>query len=112
MNSLIQCAAVVVSSSLYEAGNGPGLDAWGCGTPVAMSDIPAFIEHLEVLGVRAQIFNPHSPQDIAEKIAFILDNPDDALADAEYSRTSMKRMTWENTAAGYLHAFRQAMEHG
>lgn len=112
MNSLIQCAAAVVNPSLYEAGNGPGLDAWGCGTPVVMSDIPPFVEHLEVLDVRAQVFNPHSPRDIAEKIAFILDNPDNALADAEYSRISMKRMTWEDTATGYLRAFRQAMEHG
>jgi glycosyltransferase involved in cell wall biosynthesis len=112
MNSLIQCAAVVVSSSLYEAGNGPGLDAWGCGTPVAMSNIPAFVEHLEVLGVRAQVFDPHCPQDIADKIALILDNPDVARADAEHSRTSMKRMTWDDTAAGYLRVFWQAMQRG
>ena len=43
IDSLIQCARVVVSTSLYEAGNGPGLDAWAKGVPVAMSNIPAFL---------------------------------------------------------------------
>lgn len=110
MDSLIQCAQVVVSPSLYEAGNGPGLDGWGRGTPVAMSNIPAFLEHLGVFDVRAQIFDPRSPQDIAQKIAFILDNPEMARADAEHSRNALNKLTWEHTAEAYLNIFRSVIK--
>lgn len=110
MDSLIQCAQAVVSPSLYEAGNGPGLDGWARGTPVAMSCIPAFLEHLEVLDVRAQVFDPHSPDDIAAKIAFILDNGEIARADAEHSLSALKRLTWKHTAAAYLSIFRSVVK--
>lgn len=110
MDSLIQCAQVVVSPSLYEAGNGPGLDGWGRGTPVAMSNIPAFLEHLEVFDVRAQVFDPRSPQDIAQKIAFILDNEQVARADAEHSLKALNRLTWKHTAEAYLNIFRNVVK--
>lgn len=105
MDSLIQCAAVVVSSSLYEAGNGPGVDAWQRGVPVAMSNIPAFLEHLEVQGVRAEVFDPRSPADIALKIGAILSNPAKARLDAHHSREALQRHTWEQTASRYLSIF-------
>jgi len=109
MDSLIQCAAAVVNPSLYEAGNGPGLDAWGRGVPVAMSDIPAFREHIDTLGVRAQLFDPRSPQDIAAKVATLLDNPGRSRADALFSLQALRSMTWDRTASGYLNIFRDAI---
>jgi glycosyltransferase involved in cell wall biosynthesis len=109
IDSLTQCASVVLSPSLYEAGNGPGLDAWGRGTPVAMSNIPAFLEHVEVLGVRAQVFDPRNPQDIADKISAILDNPERARADVEHSRHALQRLTWDQAARAYLAIFHRAV---
>lgn len=109
MDCLIQCAAVMVSPSLYEAGNGPGLDGWGRGVPVAMSNIPAFLEHIHVSGVKAKVFDPRSPEDIANKIASILDNPDQAQADAESSLAALRRLTWEQTARAYLKVFKSAL---
>lgn len=105
VDSLIQCASVVVSTSLYEAGNGPGLDAWARGVPVAMSNIPPFLEHLEVQGVRAEVFDPRSPRDIAEKINEILSNPEKAKVDALHSQQALSRLTWEQTAEKYLAVF-------
>ena len=110
MNCLIQCAEVVVSPSLYEAGNGPGLDAWGLGVPVAMSDIPPYREHVEAIGVRAQMFDPRSPQSIAGSIGTILDGPERAAFDVQASTAALARLTWETTAAGYLEVFRYAIE--
>ena len=110
IDCLIQCAAAVVNPSLYEAGNGPGVDAWSQGTPVAMSNIPAFLEHIDVLGVRAQVFDPYDSKDIADKIAFILSDPERARADAEYSRLAISRKTWDDTAAGYLRVFMRAVK--
>ncbi|MDE2417526.1 MAG: glycosyltransferase [Burkholderiales bacterium] len=111
MDCLIQCAAVMVSSSLYEAGNGPGLDGWGRGIPVAMSNIPAFLEHIHVSGVKAKVFDPRSPEDIADKIASILDNPERARADAASSLEALGRLTWEQTAEAYLKVFKNAVHH-
>ena len=109
MDALIQCAAVVLSTSLYEAGNGPGVDAWGLGVPVAMSNIPAFIEHIDVQGVRAEVFDPHDPIDIALKIQNILSNPDKARRDADYSREALRKTTWEKIARDYLNIFKSIL---
>lgn len=105
IDSLIQCAIVVVSTSLYEAGCGPGLDAWSRGVPVAMSNIPSFTEHLEVQGVRAQIFDPKSSVDIAEKIDYILSHPEEARADALYSQERMNSYNWSLVAQKYIDVF-------
>ena len=105
MDALIRCAAVLVSSSLYETGNGPGLDAWFYGVPVAMSDIPQFREHIEVQGVWAEIFDPRDPRDIAAKIASILRDENDALARAAASATAIRSHTWNVAAKDYLTIF-------
>ncbi len=110
MDALIQRASVVVSTSLYEAGNGPGIDAWARGVPVAMSNIPAFIEHLEVQGVKAAVFDPRSPEDIAQQIHPILADPARAKADAIASQQALSRFTWEQTARKYLAVFDKAIE--
>lgn len=109
MDALIQCAKVVVSSSLYEAGNGPGIDAWARAIPVAMSDIPPFIEHIDIQDVKAQVFDPRNPQDIANKIDAILSDPGRATEDALYSQRAMKKLTWENVAEKYLAVFNKAI---
>lgn len=109
VDALIQCADAVVNASLYEGGNGPGFDAWARGVPVAMSHIPPFLEHIQVHDVRAEIFDPRSPQDIAEKIGWILSNPEKAAQDAEHSRKAIGAFTWERTARGYLDVFDEAL---
>lgn len=108
IDALIQCATIVVTSSLYEAGNGPGVDAWARGVPVAMSNIPPFVEHIEVQGVQAQVFDPRDPRDIAAKLRQILEDPERARDGAEASRRAMQRLTWGDCAAQYLRVFERA----
>ena len=105
MDALIRRASAVVSTSLYEAGNGPGLDAWARGVPVAMSRIPPFLEHVEVQRMRAKVFDPRDPRDIAEKIGQILSDPARAGADAAESLRWIREVTWRKTAEGYLSIF-------
>jgi glycosyltransferase involved in cell wall biosynthesis len=105
IDSLIECASVVVNASLYEAGNGSGLDAWSRGVPVAMSDIPSFTEHVRVFGVDATVFDPRSPSDIADKIGEILDHPDTWRERGRQSRKAIERLTWDGVAYGYLAVF-------
>ena len=110
IDALIKHAKAVVSPSLYEAGNGPGLDAWMQGTPVAMSDIPAFIEHMQIQGVRARVFDPKNPYDIAEKIEWILDHPRQAKEDAMYSAKKIREWSWENVARKYIQIFENGIK--
>lgn len=105
MDALIQCAKVVVSTSVYEAGNGPGLDAWARATPVAMSKIPPFLEQCEFLGVKAAIFDPFSPRDIANEIETLLLNPEKARENALISEKAMQKYTWIDVARQYLQVF-------
>jgi len=102
IDALIQCADVLVNPSLYEGGCGPGFDAWARGVPVAMSHIPPFLEHIKAHGVRAQIFDPRSPQDIAEKIDAILSHPAQSAEDVAHSKRAISHFTWELSAQGYL----------
>lgn len=105
IDALIQCASIVVNPSLYEGGNVPGFDAWQQGVPVAMSNIPTFLEHIAVHDVRAELFDPRSLEDVAEKLDWILSHPEEAKKNAEYSQKSISRFTWERTAEGYLNIF-------
>lgn len=111
IDALIQCAEVVVSTSLYEAGNGPGLDAWGKGVPVAMSKIPPYLEHLQYLGVKAKTFDPRNPFEIADRIAEILLHHVESKRDAEVSRAAISKRTWEDVARDYLRVFDEATTH-
>jgi len=109
MDALISQSSIVVSSSLYEEQNLPGLEAWQSGIPVAMSNIPQFIEHLELQDVRAEVFDPRSPQDIADKIHKILSNPKEAMTNALHSQNALKKLTWKDVARKYLQIFEEAL---
>lgn len=109
INALIQNAAVVVNCSLYEGNNGPALDAWAQGTPVAMSHIPPFVELLSTFNVHAAIFDPRSPLDIAEKISALLNDPQKAQTEAMAARQSMEPFTWDRCAQQYLDVFSEVI---
>ena len=103
IDALIQMASVVMNCSLYEGNNGPALDAWAQGTPVAMSHIPPFVELLSTFNVKAALFDPRSPIDIAEKIVSLLDHAEST--DARLSMQSMQPFTWDLCAKEYLNVF-------
>lgn len=109
IDALIQYARIVINTSLYEAGNGSGLDAWGKGVPVAMSDIPAFREHVEVQGVKAKLFDPRSPQSIADQLESILKDPEAAERDAKASLDAISNWSWKRAAGLYLQTFEEAL---
>jgi glycosyltransferase involved in cell wall biosynthesis len=111
IDALTRSATLVVSPSLYEAGCGPALDAWQFGVPVAFSNIPPFLEQLDALGVEAWSFDPKDPEDIARVIARALDDRGESLAMAARSKEAIAHYTWKIAAAGYMEAFRRAIEH-
>ncbi len=105
INALIQSAAVVVNCSLYEGNNGPALDAWAQGTPVAMSRIPPFVELLSTFNVKAAVFDPRCPKDIADKVGNLLVLTEETARDALLSKNAMIQYTWEKCAKEYLNIF-------
>jgi glycosyltransferase involved in cell wall biosynthesis len=102
---IIQGAKAVVNTSLYEAGNGSGLDAWSLGVPVAQSDIPSFNEQLDYLGVKAEVFDPKNDQSIADAILRILDNPKHSTENTLISKKAIDNYTWDHIAIQYYNIF-------
>lgn len=111
VDALTQSARVVVSTSLYEAGCGPALDAWQFGVPVAFSNIPPFVEQLDALGVEAMVFDPRDPDDIARVVWSAMTDREASLAMAARSKTAIAGHSWERAAAAYLGVFQDAIEH-
>lgn len=108
--AVMRRAQVTVNPSLCEAGSGSSGDAWVSGSPVAMSDIPAFREQLARTGAKAELFDPHDPRDIARAILRLVN--DRALA-GEYvrdSRAALSRFTWRDTALAYLDILREVAD--
>lgn len=108
-DALISGARVCVSPSLYEAGSGPGVDAWSLGTPMCMSDIPAFKEHLPVLGVDAEFFNPLDSNSMSSAITALLSQEDRMAEMASKSLRAMRARTWTDVAREYRDAFNAAI---
>ena len=105
MENLIKNAQVIVSTSLYEADNGPCTDGWIQKIPVAMSRIESNIEHVTSQGVRAEIFDPFNPKDIARKIYKILLNKKKYKKNSEISYKNISKYTWDNVAKNYYDLF-------
>jgi phosphatidylinositol alpha-mannosyltransferase len=102
---LMQEALVVVNPSLCEAGSGSGLDAWGCGAPVAVSDIPAFRDQVRYLGTKAAFFDPRDPRDAARVLLGMIRDPEGRAADAAASQAAIGRYDWSEVARRYLAVF-------
>ena len=108
--TIMQGAKMVINASLCEAGSGSGVDAWQLGVPMVMSDIPAFQNQLDYLGVKAELFEPRESKDIARAILHLLDNPEIAQENARVSQEAMSRYTWEAVAKQYLAIFEKGIE--
>ena len=104
---LIKHATLVVSPTLYEAGSGPGLDAWHIGTPVAFSNIPPHLNHMDFLKTQAWTFDPKDPEDIASTIEKALfSEREKSLKMVEVSKENIQKYTWNNIAEQYYTVFK------
>ncbi len=69
MGTLYKRASLLVLPSFYEGFGFPPLEAMRCGTPVAVSRIPALVE---TVGTAGLFFDPADPNDIARAIRMVL----------------------------------------
>lgn len=110
IKALMQESLAVVTPSLYEAGNGPGLDAWRLGVPVAMSNLPFYTEHLDRNNVRATVFDPLDANSIADALEFVILHPEKIKADAIHSQQSMVDFTPDQLAEGYVQTIERILK--
>ena len=95
-------AVLLVSPSLDEGFGLPGLEGMACGTPVVASRAGALPE---VMGEAAQFFDPHRPDELAERMEEILRS--EPLR-SEMRRRGLERarkFSWELSARSLLSLF-------
>lgn len=86
-------ASVYVQPSFYEGFGLPLLEAWTCGTPVAVSKNQC---HVEILGQDFNYFDPKDPQSIAR-----------AILNPNKNKKLPREYSWEKTAKETLRAYRE-----
>ncbi len=96
---LYRLAAALVFPSLAEGFGLPVLEAMAGGLPVAASGTSAIPE---VAGDAALLFDPASPEDIAEKVGQLLDDSQVRRGLAEKGRRRAALFDWKKTAAQTL----------
>lgn len=97
-------ASALVFPSLYEGFGLPVLEAFACGTPVAASNCTSIPE---VAGDAALLFDPHQPDDIAEKVLRILEDPVLIQTLREKSTARANTFTWAETAKKTLRIYKK-----
>jgi glycosyltransferase involved in cell wall biosynthesis len=97
--ALYRSANSFVFPSLYEGFGLPAVEAMACGCPVVASDIPAL---REVCGEAALYADPRNQQDIANRVAQLLDNEGMRALSLEKMQSQVRRYTWEIAASKLL----------
>ncbi len=93
--ALLNQAALFAFPSHYEGFGLPILEAQACGVPVVTSTVASMPE---VAGAGAVLVDPRNPEEIADGMMRILDDPSFAASLKEAGRRNVTRFTWENCA--------------
>jgi glycosyltransferase involved in cell wall biosynthesis len=101
---LYNLARLLVFPSLFEGFGIPLVEAMACGCPVVCSNTTCLPE---VLGDAGELIDPHSPEEIAEKIWMVWN--DDAKRETMRLRgfERAKLFTWERTARETIQVYSQ-----
>ena len=93
--------------SFYEGFGLPPLEAMACGTPVITSNLSSMPE---VCGDAAIYIDPHSVEDISQKIQTVLNN--EALQQKLINKglKHIKQFTWEKTTDEHIKVFKEVLE--
>ncbi len=110
IDGLIMKASLLVSPSIYEAICTPAMDAWSFGTPTAISNIPAFVEHEKTWGIKTAYFDPMNPHNIAQVLENCLLNIDAIKKDALISQQKLLEYSWDKIAEQYMNVFLKATQ--
>lgn len=109
LRALYAGAAVVAVPSLYEGFGLPALEAMSLGVPVVLSDIPVF---REIAGGAALYAPPRCPEEWANRIACLLEDPRLRSDLAARGRDRAASFSWKYSAERHAAAFREAAAGG
>lgn len=112
LHQLYRRAKMVVAPTLWEAASGTVYEAFLYGKPVACSRIPPLVSQVEQAGARVRFFNPLDPEDMAQAILEVLDNPEPYNEGALRGAAFLRSLSWEKTAKEYLDIFTKIAEGG
>lgn len=102
LTAIYNLSTVFVFPSLYEGFGLPVLEAMAAGTPVAASNASSIPE---VLGDAGIYFDPADPEDIAAKLAKLLDDGDMRKRFSEASALRAGEFNWDKTVAEIANLF-------
>jgi glycosyltransferase involved in cell wall biosynthesis len=93
-----------VYPSLYESFGLAQLEAMACGCPVIGANAGAIPE---VTGGTALLFDPHSPEDLAQAILKVVTEPEVRRDLVARALVRVREFTWERSARNTLEVFRE-----
>ncbi len=102
---LYNLARILVFPSLFEGFGIPVVEAMACGCPIACSNVTALPEAVGEAGV---LFDPTSPEDIAEKIWSVWNNPEKRRSMRAKGLERVNSFKWENTARKTIDVYEKA----
>ena len=105
IDSVIKSASLIISTSLYEAGSGPGLDAWINGVPFVMSNIESHMDQLSFFGIKCHTFDPMDPKEIYNTLVYALDNLEELKRDSAEASEKLTSYSWRSAAEKYYSIF-------
>jgi glycosyltransferase involved in cell wall biosynthesis len=105
MDCLIRNAHFVISTSLYEAGSGPALDAWSAGVPVIISNIKPHLEQIEFNKFDCTTFDPLDLNDCIDAMKKCLDFNNNMRVEARSSSIKLQLNNWEIVGKKYFEVF-------
>lgn len=104
--AVYQGATALVIPSLYEGFGLPAAEAMAAGTAVLAARAASLPE---VVGEDGLLFDPRSPDSLAEALLRILRDEDLRLDLSRRGRARAARWTWEETARRHLEAYRESV---
>ena len=103
---LYRGASVFLDPTLYEGFGYGVLEAMACGAPVVASAVTSIPE---VVGDAALLCDPRSPQELADAVRRVLEEPGLAESMRERGLAQAGRFTWSETGAGLSAALERAL---
>jgi glycosyltransferase involved in cell wall biosynthesis len=105
--SLYHFASVFCCPSLYEGFGIPLLEAFACGCPVAASRTSSLPE---VAGSAAELFDPTSPESMADAVQRVLLDSERARALVQAGTERLRLFSWEASARKTFDVYREAVQ--
>jgi len=99
-------AAALVHPALHEGFGLTPLEAMHAGTPVLAARSPGLAE---TCAAAADYFDPRDPEDLAERLATLVADPDRRAQLIERGRARAAEHSWERAARGHVRAYTLAL---